>query len=121
MTLGGGAGCEGDGASQRGAEAVRAYTTRGVVLEVGADAWVVHHEAIDNFVGRNGEVRGMDAMVMRFALGPDLRPEDVNQGEKLRFRFEADPERRRYVITEARTLPPETVVHFRAARPPGDG
>ncbi|MGD2083058.1 MAG: copper-binding protein [Chromatiales bacterium] len=101
------------------ATAVRSYTARGVVLEATDDALTVHHEAIDDFVGSDGRVIGMDPMAMRFRRGRGVGAGAVDEGDKIRFRFDVRTDGHPYLITEARKLPPGTVMDFRAARPPG--
>jgi len=115
------AGCEGSGPPAAGhSDSVHAYTVRGEVLEVLEDALVLHHEAIDDFVGSDGRVKGMDSMVMGFHLGPGMRPDVAHEGDKVRFRFEVRPEGRDHVVTEVEKLPADTVLDFRAAHPLAD-
>jgi Cu/Ag efflux protein CusF len=101
----------------RSNDANPAYLVRGVVLEVSDDALTVHHEAIDDFVGKNGKVTGMDAMVMRFRLAPQARAVGVGEGDKVEIRFEARNAKPRFVIQSLRVLPSEAAIHFRAAAP----
>jgi hypothetical protein len=119
LTLAGTA-CDGDSPSgEDELGPVPTYTTRGVVLEVAEDALVLHHEAIDDYARPNGQITGMDAMVMRFRLEPGIGSDEGGVGDKLEFRFHAGPDEPRFVITEVEKLPADTVLDFRAARPPG--
>ena len=66
--------------------AVPAYTVRGVVKQATDDTLFVHHEAIDDFADLDGQVIGMDAMVMRFHLAPGL-VHGYQEGDKLEFLY----------------------------------
>ena len=103
--------------SARSDDANPAYRVRGVVLEVSEDALTLHHEAIDDFVGESGKVTGMDAMVMRFRLAPQLHAVRVGEGDKVEIRFVARNVKPRFVIQSLRVLPNEAALHFRAAAP----
>lgn len=116
------AACEGQSppAPAAGATAAtRTYAVRGEVLQVAGDALTIRHEPIDDFAGPDGRVVGMDTMAMRFHLAPQPPTATFKQGDKLAFRLEVRPSEPRFVITDAHRLPPDTVLEFRAARPPG--
>jgi hypothetical protein len=93
---------------------------RGEVVELpaaGGSDLVVHHEAIDDLVGVDGTVWGMDAMVMPFALDAGVDLEGVGVGDKVELTLQMDwladqPHR----ILALRRLPPETQLVFRRAR-----
>ena len=94
------------------------YQVRGVVVEILRDALMIHHQAIDDYIGPHGQIVGMDPMVMRFQLAPDLRTDDFYVRDVLDFSFkDRRPQGHGFVIVEAHRLPPGTVLDFRAARP----
>jgi Cu/Ag efflux protein CusF len=93
------------------------YQVRGVVVEILRDALMIHHQAIEDYIGPHGQVVGMDPMVMRFQLAPDLHTDDFHVGDVLDFSFEDRPQGQGFVIVEAHGLSSETVLDFRAAHP----
>jgi len=103
----------------------QSYTVRGRIVHVsrpeGPDTEVsLHHEAIDAFVSRDGEVVGMDAMTMPFSVAAGVPVSDLAAGDVVEVHFEV-----RWnggdmlTITRLRKLPAETVIEDRRARPPG--
>ena len=89
------------------------YQARGVVRFVAADSVHVRHEAIPEFRDPDGEVVGMTAMSMDFALAPDIATEDLQPGDKIAFTLEVDwdadqPAR----ITAVEVLPLDTALEF---------
>jgi hypothetical protein len=98
-------------------EVSHTYQVRGVVVEILPDALMIHHQAIDNYIGPHGQVVGMDPMVMRFQLAPALHTDDFHLKDVLDFSFEDRPQGQGFVIVEAHRLPPGTALDFRAARP----
>jgi hypothetical protein len=103
----------------------RDYTVRGRVAmlpEPGnpASGFVVAHQAVDDFVDREGKVVGMDPMTMSFPLGPKVSLKGLAVNDPVEFTLHADwsaapPVR----ITSVHKLPAGTPIVFRAAQPPG--
>jgi hypothetical protein len=103
----------------------RDYTVRGRVAQLPepgnpASGFVVAHQAVDDFVDRQGEVVGMDPMTMSFPLGPQVSLAGLAVDDPVEFtlhvNWSAAPPVR---ITSVHKLPPGTPIVFRAARPPG--
>ncbi len=121
--LGGCPGTSGDSAGDAAASELRVYPVRGLLRslpepESERPEILVRHEAIDDFVGINGEVVGMDSMSMPFPLAPGLDLSGVAPGDKVLLRLEVDwaadePAR----VTAIEKLDPESELEFRAARP----
>lgn len=112
------AGCSG------GEESGRVYTVRGQVTQLPnpnnpGTGLYLNHEAIDDFVNRDGEMVGMDPMNMPFQVDEGVSLEGIGAGDvveiKLRVDWGAETEAE---IVEIRELPPGTKLEFRAARPP---
>ena len=97
------------------------YTLKGRVVTLPADNGGeirIAHEAIDDFVGADGSVIGMDAMTMSFVIadgvGDDLAVGDVIEFD-LRVDWSSDD---LATVLRAETLPPETEMVFEDANPP---
>ena len=109
----------------RGAAPERRYAVRAEVLKLpdagaagAAREIVLRHEAIDAFQDQAGKVVGMDAMVMRFGLGPAVSLEGVRVGDKVEAVIAvawAPPALR---VDSVRRLPDDTALSFGRARPP---
>lgn len=103
----------------------RSYDVRGEVFalpeaEGDSPTMKIRHEAIDDLVGVDGEVWGMDSMTMPFALDPDVDLTDVQVGDKVRFTLLVDwTGAMAQRITALEELPAETELEFREARVPG--
>jgi len=106
-----------------GAARGRDYVVRGRVAELPdphdpASGFQVSHEAVDDFVGRDGQRTGMDPMTMGFPLAPGVSLKGLLVGDPIRFvlhiDWSAEPTVR---ITRIRKLPPGTPIVFRAAEP----
>lgn len=104
-------------------ESGRTYTVRGQVTQLPDPAnpgsgLYLNHEAIDDFVSRDGEVVGMDPMTMSFLVDEDVPLEGIAVGDvveiELHVDWGADTEAE---IVEIRELPPGTKLVYRAARP----
>jgi hypothetical protein len=103
----------------------RDYTVRGRVAQLPepgnpVSGFAVSHQAIDDFVDRQGEVVGMDPMTMSFPLGPQVSLAGLALTDPIEFTLHVDwsaapPVR----ITRLHKLPPGTPIVFRAAQPPG--
>lgn len=113
------AGCAGKAAPGRD------YTVRGQVRQIPDPATpgsglYIGHEAIDDWVGRNGEVEGMDPMTMPFEVADGVSIEGIQPGDVIEFTLHVDWEADTPVeITRLRELPPDTNLVFREAKPPG--
>ncbi len=80
---------------------------------VSADSVHIRHEAIPAFRDPGGEIVGMTAMSMDFALASDVSAEKLQPGDKISFTLEVDwdadqPAR----ITALEVLPPNTALEF---------
>ena len=118
------AGCSG---SSGGEESGRTYTVRGQVTQLPdpgnrGTGLYLNHEAIDDFVSRDGEMVGMDPMNMPFQVDEEVALEGIGAGDvveaKLHVDWEAEPAAE---IIEIRELPPGTKLVYRAAKPPKQG
>ncbi len=99
------------------------YVVRAQVVEMPGPAngrtFVLHHEAVDGFVARDGKVEGMDAMTMPFLVGRTVPLSQIKPGDKIEVILHVDwPSDRPVEITGLRKLPPDLKLDFRAARPP---
>ena len=105
------------------ADSGRTYTTRGQVVQLPDPAnpgtgIMLNHEAIDQFMDRQGEIVGMDPMSMPFPVSGDVPLDGIQVGDVVEFKLHVDwggdPE---VEITEIRELPAGTKLNFRAAKP----
>ena len=101
------------------------YTVRAEVVELPSDAnghlFVLHHEAIDGFVTRDGKAEGMDSMTMPFLVAKNIPLTEIRPGDKVEVLLHVDwqaPERAVEIIG-LRKHSPDLHLEFRAARPPG--
>ena len=125
-------GCRGE--NQTGADAPtsrelsppdQVYTVRGRIVDLPdpnrpASGLLVLHEAIDDFVGRDGRVIGMDAMTMPFTPARELSLEGLAVDDYVELVFEVRwqaPPRSR--VIQIRRLPDDTDLELRRAEPPG--
>lgn len=119
-------GCRGDdrGASADLGPPDQTYTTRGRIHDLPdpsrpASGLSVTHEAIDDFIDRDGEVVGMDAMTMPLTPARDLSLEGFEVGDIVQLTFEVRWQPRPSTrVIEMRKLPAGTELEFRAAQPP---
>jgi hypothetical protein len=100
------------------------YVVRAQVVEMPGPAngqtFVLHHEAVDGFVARDGKVERMDSMTMPFLVGRTVPLSQIKPGDKIEVILHVDWQSDRAVeITGLRKLPPDMKLDFRAARPPG--
>jgi hypothetical protein len=104
----------------------RIYTLRGQVIQLPdpkdpGTGLTLNHEAIDDFVSRDGEMVGMDPMTMSFLVDEKVPLEGIQVTDivevKLHVNWGAQPE---VEIVEIRELPPGTKLVFRAAKPNKD-
>jgi Cu/Ag efflux protein CusF len=107
-------------------EPVKTYVVRGEVErlpdpeQAGTD-FVVHHEAIDDFIGHTGEVVGMSSMTMPFTLADGLKlPEGLKPGDKVTLHLaQWIKPLFRNVTYKVERLPDDTELKFGRANPPG--
>lgn len=67
------------------------YTVRGVVEQLPAQGhgdMMVHHESIEKFVDKDGNVSEMKSMVMPFTPAKDLSLEGISPGDAVKMTFE---------------------------------
>ena len=100
------------------------YIVRGQVVELPGPAngnlLQLHHEAVDDFVTRDGKVEGMDSMTMPFLVARNVPLRDIKPGDKIEVILHVDWQADRAVeITGLRKLAPDQKLDFRAAHPPG--
>lgn len=114
------AGCSGKEETGTG----RTYTVRGQVRQLPdpnnpGTGLYLNHEAIDDFVTRDGEMTGMDPMTMSFLVDEKVPLEGLQVGDVIEFKLHVDWESDAGAeIVEIRELPPGTKLVFRAAQPP---
>lgn len=114
------AGCSG---SSGGEESGRTYTVRGQVTQLPdpgnpGTGLYLNHEAIDDFVSRDGEVVGMDPMTMSFPVDQEVSLEGIGVGDVVEVKLHVDwAEAGIAEIVEIRELPPGTKLVYRAAQP----
>lgn len=103
----------------------RDYTVRGQVRQLpdpanpAAGQFFVSHEAIDDWVGREGKIVGMDPMTMSFEVAEGVSLEGLQRGDVIEFTLHVDWKASPPVeITAIRKLPPGTRLVFREAKPP---
>lgn len=95
------------------------YTLRGEIVQLPAPGAKpaevsIRHEAIPSFRNAAGEVVGMHAMVMPFAVGPGVSIDGLEQGDKIRFRFAMDWAENSIQIQSIEELPKTTALDFGA-------
>jgi Cu/Ag efflux protein CusF len=106
-------------------EGGRDYTLRAQVAQAPdpanpAAGLYLYHEAIDDWVSRDGKVEGMDPMTMPFPVAPGIPLTGLAAGDKVEVTLHADWSADTAIqITRIRELPAGTRLDFRAARPPG--
>lgn len=99
------------------------YTVRGQVKQLPdprnpATGLYLTHEAIDNWVGRSGEIEGMDSMTMPFQVDEDVSLDGIAPNDLVEFDLHVDWEADLPVeITGIRELPPDTRLVFGSANP----
>jgi hypothetical protein len=99
------------------------YVVRGQVVELPSPAngnlLLLHHEAVDDYVTRDGKVEGMDSMTMPFLIAKTVPLREIQAGDKIEVILHVDWQADRAVeITGLRKLPPDMKLDFRRARPP---
>lgn len=79
-----------------------------------------HHEAVDNFMNREGKVVGMGAMVMDFPPVKGLSLDGFKKGDKVEMTWSVwwttTPA---WLCVKLTKLPDDTKLEFRPANPPG--
>jgi len=98
----------------------RDYTVRAQVVQPpDANGLYIYHEAIDDWVSRDGKVEGMDTMAMPFPVAKGVPLAGIQANDKVAVTMHVDWNAETPVeITRVRKLPPDTRLVFRAAKPP---
>ncbi len=99
----------------------RDYTVRAQVVQPpdAATGLYIYHEAIDDWVSRDGKMDGMDPMAMPFPVAQGVPLAGIQANDKVEVTLHVDWEAEAPVeITRVRELPPDTKLTFRAAKPP---
>ena len=79
----------------------------------------LRHEAVDDFVGMDGEVVGMDSMNMPFPVAEGLSLEGLEVGDPVVFTLEVDWDGDpAYQVTRIERLPEGTELIWDEAQPP---
>ena len=113
----------GAGCADKGSGSGRTYTARGQVVQLPDPAnpgtgLTLNHEAIDQFVDRQGELVGMDPMSMPFPVAQGVSLEGIQVSDIVEFKLHVDWSAEPAAeITEIRELPAGTKLDFRAAKP----
>jgi copper binding protein CusF len=97
------------------------YTVRGLLVQPpGSGSGVyLYHQAIDDWVGRDGKVAGMDAMAMQYPVAPGVSLAGFHANDKVEITVHSDWQSDTPVeVIRIRKLPPDTKLVFRAAKPP---
>lgn len=99
----------------------RNYTVRAQVVQPPnpATGLYIYHEAIDDWVSRDGKMDGMDPMAMPFPLAQGVPLAGIQANDKVEVTLHVNWDAEAPVeITRVRELPPNTKLTFRAAKPP---
>jgi hypothetical protein len=99
------------------------YVVRAEVVEMpgagNGQTFVLHHEAVDDFVTRDGKVEGMDSMTMPFLVAKTVPLAEIRPGDKIEVILHVDWQADHAVeITGLRKMSPDLKLDFRAAHPP---
>jgi hypothetical protein len=122
------AGCGPSEAPESGGQATgHTYKVRGQVTQLPDPAnpgsgLYLQHEAVDDFVDREGKTVGMDPMNMPFPVAAGVSLEGIAPADYVEIDLHVDWQADSPVaITRIRKLPPDTRLVFRAAKPPTAG
>ncbi|HEX4960968.1 MAG TPA: copper-binding protein [Thermoanaerobaculia bacterium] len=102
----------------------RDFTMRALVVQAPdpanpAAGLYLYHEAIDDWVGRDGKRDGMDPMAMPFPVARGVSLAGIAANDKVEVTLHVDWQADRAIeITKLRKLPADTKLVFRAAKPP---
>lgn len=111
----------GRAATPAASSTVREYVVRGELVRLpGPGAPLreitVRHEAIPGFVGQDGRVVGMPAMVMPLEVAPGVPLEGLRPGDKVELLLAVDWERSSYAVRRVKSLPAGTVLDLGSTR-----
>ena len=98
---------------------MRRYPIRGLVVGLpkkGEGYLSLRHEPIGDFTDMDGEVVGMDSMVMPFPVSRDASLDGLTVGDKIEAVLVVDWEQGRQWLERVVKLPCATVLHFGKAR-----
>ena len=121
------AGCGPGRAPESGGQTGRTYKVRAQVTQLPDPAnpgsgLYLQHEAVDDFVDREGKTVGMDPMNMPFPVAAGVSLEGIAPADYVEIDLHVDWQADSPVaITRIRKLPPDTRLVFRAAEPPTPG
>lgn len=102
----------------------RDYTVRAMVVQApdpanSAAGLYLYHEAVDDWIGRDGKMDGMDTMAMPFPVARGVSLAGIRTNDKVEVTMHVDWDAAAPVeIIHLRKLPPDTKLVFRAAKPP---
>lgn len=109
------------GCGPKQAAGERDYTVRAQVVQPpdAKTGLYIYHEAIDDWVGRDGQMTGMDTMAMPFPVAQGVALQGIEANDKVEVTLHVDWNAERPVeVTRVRELPADTKLEFRAAKPP---
>lgn len=116
------AGCGGSGEGTEEGPPPRTYELRGVIRQISETAdgdtrlWI-HHETVPDFVGLDGKVEPMKAMIMPFTVSDTLDVSDLAPATKIAFELTVDwSAAEPGLITAIEILPEGTVLAFESRR-----
>jgi Copper binding periplasmic protein CusF len=119
LLLAAGCGRDGQESRQRRAYSVRAQVVRPPDPANPAAGLYLYHEAIDEWMSRDGKVDGMDPMAMPFPVAKGVSLAGIQANDKVEVTLSVDWDAETPVeITRVRELPLDTKLVFRAAKPP---
>jgi Cu/Ag efflux protein CusF len=98
----------------------REYQVKGLVGSVAADGREIHihHEAIPEFVGIDGQAEPMESMSMPFPVADPALVKGIAAGDRIDFTFRVDWEGKRPLeVNRIQKLPPEARLAFEKGLP----
>lgn len=101
-------------------QAAREYLVKGLVNSVAADGREIqiHHEAVPEFVGIDGQPEPMDSMTMPFPVADPALVRGIAAGDRVSFTFRVDWDGKQpLAVTRLEKLPPETRLAFEKGLP----
>ena len=98
----------------------REYQVKGLVGSVSADGKEIHihHEAIPEFVGIDGQAEPMESMSMPFPVADPALAQGIAAGDRIDFTFRVDWEGKRPLeVTRVAKLPADARLSFEKGLP----
>jgi len=103
---------EADSGDSSTSEELASYDTRGIIISLPTEVRTlqIHHERIEEFVGRSGEIEPMDIMVMPFPLADGVSLDGFSVGDKVALTFEVSwsADNPGHWLTDIEKLPADT-------------